>query len=243
MLSAPAAGQGEDDSLVVSHHGELITGDGRPLGGIYELAFRLYPDADTREELWNESHFVAVVNGQYELLLGETTEISSDLRGQDVFLSVEFQGQAVQSQRIRESVQTLAELMPPPTALPTLGFGGLPVDLTGVTFAQVADRALVAVEAEHAMDSDRLAGVPAAEILDNFDQLIDEIAGHERDPSAHGGGRRPSVGSTTRILQRVGGEGGDSYTRLCPAGYVMVGLQGRAGGFVDSLQVVCAPLE
>ena len=109
--------------------------------------------------------------------------------------------------------------------------------------AAKAQALLDAEEAEHAIDSDRLGGLTAAELFERFDDLIDRLANHERNPDAHGGGNRTSVGSTTRILQRVGGEGGEPYTRLCPSGYVVVGIQGRSGGFVDSFQVVCAPLE
>lgn len=39
---------------------------------------------------------------------------------------------------------------------------------------------------------------------------------------------------------RVGGEGGRDYERLCPVGWVAVGITGRQGDYLESLSLTCA---
>ena len=46
-----------------------------------------------------------------------------------------------------------------------------------------------------------------------------------------------------RLLGPDGGPGGDSYEQICPEGEIAIGVVGRAGRLIDSLQVVCAPIR
>src|SRR5438874_1798691 len=41
----------------------------------------------------------------------------------------------------------------------------------------------------------------------------------------------------------AGGSGGTAFTQTCPNGGVLVGLQGRFGGFIDSVKAVCSRLD
>lgn len=49
-------------------------------------------------------------------------------------------------------------------------------------------------------------------------------------------------GEATTDLPDMGGPGGSPYRVLCPSGTYLSGIAGRAGAFVDRLQLVCAPL-
>ena len=46
-----------------------------------------------------------------------------------------------------------------------------------------------------------------------------------------------------RLLGPDGGPGGDSYEQICPEGEIAIGVVGRAGRLIDSIQVVCAPIR
>lgn len=94
---------------------------------------------------------------------------------------------------------------------------------------QYADSAGYAVEAEHAKNADRLQNLTLEEVL----QKVGEVAG-----------RGLKVGKARKYGNRIGGPGGSSeYNEICPPGTIMVGIKGAAGIYIDSIQIVCAPLE
>lgn len=241
FLATPAVAQG----FAAQYQGELIDDQARPLAGIFALTFKLYEGVDATEALWEEQHYVAVVEGEYSIRLGEQIPLDSQWAETELFVAVEFSDQEIV--REAEWFEPAAPLDIELTARDPVEYlrEALPDNIVEVTFAQLADRALVSQEAEHAANADRLGGHTLEEI-DRYNELVEMFAEHQIDPEAHGGIARQSARSTgdsTMVLQRVGGEGGTPFTRMCPRGYVMVGLQGAAGGLVDSIQVVCAPLE
>jgi hypothetical protein len=119
---------------------------------------------------------------------------------------------------------------------------GLPEEITEVTFAHLADLALLAEEAEHAQDADRLGGRTLEEI-DRYDEIARRLEDHMADPEAHGAESRRAGRRGETVLPRIGGEGGSPYNRECPEGMVVVGLRGSAGALVDSIEVICASVE
>lgn len=240
VLATPAWA---DDPLLVSYGGELIDGDARPLGGVFALEYKLYRAEDASEAIWSEAHYVAVLDGQYEVLLGGTSPLDAEWSGESFFVAVEFLG----TEALRERITLAPHVEEDPGDVAALPDGTNPIDpsgqnMTEVTFAQLADRALVAQEAEHAADSDRLAGRTLDEI-DRSDVVLEALSQHASDHEMHGGGGSTGIGGSTTVLQRAGGEGGVRYTRMCPSGYVVVGIRGGAGQLVDSVELICAPLE
>lgn len=237
-VSADAHGQ----DLVARYEGELIDDQARPLAGIFALTFKLYPEQEAEEAVWEEHHFLAVVEGGYTVRLGENTLLNPEWSGREMYVAVEFMGQEIVREAQSLTHSPIVEITPqdPLEQLHQLLAGRV----IEVTFAHLADHALTALQAEHAADADRLGGRTAAEI-DRYDDLVEMLAEHQIDPNAHGGAARTTrtTGDATMVLQRAGGEGGIPYTRMCPRGYVVVGIQGAAGGFIDSIQLVCAPLE
>jgi len=97
------------------------------------------------------------------------------------------------------------------------------------TMADYADRAGYAIEAEHAAGADKLDGK-------TLDQVVDYV--QEKT-----GGKRIRVGTIRKLTGHIGGYGGGTYEEVCPRGYVVIGIRGSAGMYVDGLQVICAPLE
>jgi hypothetical protein len=244
VLLALLAGVALGAELRVDYGGELIDGSARPLSGVFALRFKLYQSAGANDALWEEHHYVAVVDGEYEVALGSENPLAPELVDRELYVSVEFMDE---------------ELLREPLVLRRAAAAGQPLPLEGiitdpdgnltqVTFAQLAERAVVADTAERAHDCERLGGLTAAE-LDRYDELSRRLAELEermnresRDPrETRGGGAQ--VGSSTTVLQRIGGDGGQRYTRMCPAGYVLVGARGGAAQLVDSIEFVCAPIE
>ena len=231
-----------EESLRVSYRGELIDAEARPLAGVFPFEYMLYDEETGEDPIWTEQHFVAVFDGQYEITLGDTSTLDPELSDSEVFVAVVFQGTEVLRERLllRPAEDTTAT---GPTADQPLVAADVNLEnVTEVTFAQLADRALVAQEAEHAADSDRIAGRTLDEI-DRYDEVLERLTEHASDYEVHGGGRRTAVSGSTTVLQRVGGDGGVRYTRMCPSGYVMVGMRGGAGQLIDSFEIICAPLE
>ena len=61
---------------MLSHHGRIFDGDNKPLVGPQTLTFRVYDAADdTGVVLWSETVDVAVSNGYYSTILGQTVAI------------------------------------------------------------------------------------------------------------------------------------------------------------------------
>ena len=108
-----------------------------------------------------------------------------------------------------------------------------------VTFADVADRALFAVEADIADSCDTIGGMTLEE-LDRYEEVLEQIAELEAQVSRATGAQ---LGSRTTTLERVGGSGGNPYSRSCPPGHVITGVRGGAGSLIDSIEIVCSPLQ
>jgi hypothetical protein len=98
-----------------------------------------------------------------------------------------------------------------------------------------ADTAGFAVEADHAKNADRIANLTVEDLIR---KVVEEGGG------GGGGNDKVKIGSGKRYGNRVGGPGGTAeYNEACPKGYVMTGVKGGAGIYLDSIQIVCSPIE
>jgi hypothetical protein len=223
------------EDLRVAYSGELIDEGAHPLAGVFALNFKLYANHDDTDPIWTERHYVAVVDGEYSVKLGTQTPLDPSLAERNLFVAVEFL-----DQEILRVPLTMQPIQTPQEQIQSLAGAGTD-GVAQVTFAQLADRALMAEEAGHARDCDTLGGHTPEE-LDRYDEVMQALANHEADPNAHSQGQS-GLGSSSTVLQRIGGDGGNPYTRMCPTGYVAVGIRGGAGTMVDSVELVCAPLR
>ncbi|MCB9519526.1 MAG: hypothetical protein H6698_02830 [Myxococcales bacterium] len=230
LVSAASAANAQDgaQSTTLRYVGELIDDGGAPISGVFPLTFKLYETARSTQALWAERHFVAVQGGAYTVVLGEAAQVPQALAGRDLFIAVE--------------VGTIGELLRQPY---TVAFTPPPqtreqvVASLNLTYADVSDRALLAVEAERADDCLLLDGRSLDEI-DRYDEVLGEIA-TLRDQLDDVTGA--SLGSRSTTLERAGGSGGNPYSRTCPPGHVVTGMRGGAGSYVDSIELICSPLE
>lgn len=92
---------------------------------------------------------------------------------------------------------------------------------------EYAETAGLAYEAEHAKVADRVGDWSQAELEDH----LKNVSGKVR------------ISSSKRYTGSAGGEGGVTYELKCPKGHVVTGVRGGSGIYLDSIQLICSPLE
>lgn len=227
-LTAFATSAAADGVALVTFTGELIDGESRPISGVFPIQFRLYEAETGGEPLWAEGRFVSVAEGMYEVQLGATEPIPAELYGRTLFVGVEL-GSAGE---ISRAPLLVAGQAAPPSREDVIA--GL-----DIIWADLADRAVQAEEALEADDCIRVGGKTLEEI-DRFDELLAQLVTVREEVTR---ATRATVGGRTTTLERIGGGGGLPYARNCPPNHVVVGIRGGAGDLIDSIELVCAPLE
>lgn len=232
---APTASAAPSKGRTVSYTGQLLGEGDTPVSGVFPFTFALYRDAQSKTNLWQESHFVAIVEGKYRARLGSSNPIPERLKLEALHISVSLQGGP---ELVREPLGPALASEPADDAPPSQMTGGVDMsDAPGArnlgrgnkTMSDYADRAGYAIEAEHAAGADKLEGK-------TLDQVVDYV--QEKT-----GGKRVRVGTIRKLTGHIGGYGGGTYEEVCPRGYVVIGIRGSAGMYVDGLQVICGPLE
>lgn len=224
--SAHAAAQSAPAPGTLPFVGELIDSESTPISGVFSAVFKAYGQAAGGDALWSETGFVAVENGMYSVALGRTTPLPDDFAGRNLFIAVEVAGNEI----ARSPVSV--ELVPAPRSRAEI-IAGL-----DIVYADVAERAVVAEEAREADNCSRIGGLSLDEI-DRYDELLEEIVSVREAVNRVS---RPTTGRAT-TLERIGGSGGLPYNRTCPPNHVVVGFRGTAGDLIDSIELVCAPIE
>lgn len=204
---------------VISYKGRMVDEAGKPVSGIFPLTFKLYKSEKKGAPIWSEFQWVAVDRGVYVVRLGEKKALPKQDTS-EMFIGVEVKGVG---EIARERVSPKAE---------HIGLGPAKRDQSSVKYA---DSAGFAVQAEHAKNSDRIQNLT---IEDLIRKVLEEIG------QGGGLGSKPKVGQPKHYGQRIGGPGGlGEYNEVCPKGQVMVGVRGGAGIYIDSIQIICAPIE
>ena len=220
-----------DDSAsrtLYRYTGELVDEGNRPISGVFMLTFSLHRQEDDRDAFFRERRWVAVSEGQYEVLLGEIERAAAEWAGQEAFISV----------RLGENDEFLRHRYTPELVTPPRSREEVIAELE-VTYADIAENALRAVEASIAEDCQTIGGLTLEEI-DRYDEVLEQIVELERRVEDATGAR---LGNRTTTLERIGGSGGNSYSRSCPPGHVVTGARGGAGALIDSIELLCSPLQ
>jgi hypothetical protein len=215
-------------SYILSRYtGELADDDLKPISGIFRVTFKLFPDMAAPKEIWAETLFVTIVEGRYDVALGRVTPIGANLDGRQLFLSATLEEEP--GGRIPFAVLAADTRDDSPSG---------PI-FRGKSFADVADRALVATRAATADNCATLGGKTAEEIDQSkeLNKRVSELREALRDKSSI------KLGGQQQVLERVGGSGGNSYQRQCPPGFVVTGFRGGQGQFLDSIEIVCNAIE
>lgn len=260
LLASPLQlASAEPRNVEIAYQGELLDEKQQPIAGVYPLEFRIYNDARSENPLWRELHWIALADGRYHVRLGSESPIRANLAtpGARLFLGIHLAGGG---ELLREPVTfpgaaptdkpdatTAADKTPPPAATPEPppadAHADSPRYKTESSFAEVADFAKRAGTAENA---EKLNGRTLEDLEAEIERLRDELARHRADKAAHGEGAAtgaPKLNGASTTLPRVGGTGGTPYTRECPPGHVVTGIRGAAGALIDSVQLICTPLE
>ena len=227
------ASKAGDDNRTLVYSGKLQDSDRKPIGGIFPLTFSLHKSPKRGKSVWSESHFVAVENGRYDIVLGSKRPINAKLGFSRIYLAVSVTGgdeimrDRLKAEVFKQQVQPAlpgvgsnVPLVRRPAAAPA-GGGSRTVDY--------AERAGEALLAQHAQKADKLGDM----------SLNDLLARIKRQ----GRGSKVSIGTKVRYTQEAGGTGGFEKDLLCPKGHVVTGLKARSGKFIDSVQLICSPLE
>lgn len=206
--------------------GELIDAENTAISGLFRMTFHAYREPTGGTSLWQESQFVAVEGGMYSVSLGAQTPLPAELNGQNLFVAVELGGSEI------SRAPALIATTPPPRTREQI-IAGL-----DIVYADLAERAVEAEMATQAEDCLRIGGLTLDEI-DRYDELVEQIVSVREDVNRV---TRPTMGRTTN-LERIGGGGGLPYSRSCPPNHVVVGFRGGAGDLIDSIELICAPIE
>ncbi|MFO0749038.1 MAG: hypothetical protein U1F43_25740 [Myxococcota bacterium] len=216
----------------VIYGGRLQDTQGRPIAGIYPLTFNLYKAEKGGKPAWSETHFVAVDNGQYAVELGGKRPLPANLKIESAWLGIALTGgkevvrEKFAAQDLPASPGANGAVATPPGSTPGTTATGNPPVAGGQSYAALAG---FANEAERAKTADAIGDMPAADV-----KALAKNAG---------AGAKVKLGATKRYSEQTGGGGGNPYTLQCPPGFIVTGIKGAAGGYVDSLTLICSPLE
>lgn len=217
----PAAGKKTKKERVVYYTGSLQNEGGSGVGGIYPLEFSLHKTLRSTKPAWSETHWVAIDNGAYSVELGRKSKISKKINLDQAFIAVAIPGAG---EILREKLALGAE-SPEATAdapdAPPKPQQAPPVPQGEVSYAEKAG---FAYEAELATNANRLEGR-------TFDDLKKEFE------------KKVKVGRKTSLSEAAGGKGGYEFEINCPKGFVVTGMSGASGLYIDSVQLICSPIE
>ncbi len=221
--SASAAGP------AATYQGRLQNAGGQGLAGIFPLTFNFFRTSKSTTPVWSEAHFVAVDDGDYAVELGSVRPIPKSLNLGTAYLGISVtNGPEIVRERFDRKVTdtTTPATTSPTTVKPAPGAtGAVTMTKDGETYVEVAG---FAYEAERAKTADAVGDIPAADLQ----KLL-----------KGGGGSKTKIGGSKRFSNTAGGQGGQPFTLKCPKGYVVTGLRGGAAAYLDSVQLICSPLE
>jgi hypothetical protein len=217
---------------VLVYGGKLLDERAAPIGGVFPLTFALYNKSRGGKALWSEGHFVAVDSGLYTVELGRKNKISKGVKLDSLWVGVRITGgpELVRERFIPEGTQPDEVIRNDRDDPPAKGNqqGGV------VDYAEKAGFAYVAEKADNAVRLDGLT----------LDQLRKQLgSGGGSGKGAGKGNLEVSLGSNTFNAPSAGGDGGTPYQQLCPDGYVVTGMRGGSGLYVDRVGIICSPLE
>jgi hypothetical protein len=239
-----------DDGIIVDYTGRLQDERSQPISGIFHLEFKVYDDQQAASAKWQERHYVAVVDGDYTVPLGSQETLERDALPSSAWLGVELVGEG---ELVRDRLQT--GQTPSANKQPTNNDGGSHIsdetkkllegarDNEKIAFADIAERAMVADQAEVAKRAESIGEFSVEELEEKANLALERLGEHVTDPDAHSATGGLKLGDDRKGMKRVGGAGGTPYEANCPPGYVVTGIKGGAGRLLDSIRLVCQKLR
>ncbi len=206
----------------VAYSGILQDENLNPISGVYPLRFGLYRSPTGRRAIWTNRLWVSVDSGRYTINLGEGKPIPGRLKLEELYVGVSIDGvgEVLREKLIQESPTT------PPQGPNTVQPASPPkkADKSTSRSSNIADRAMHAFEADHAVNADKIGNLTVEDLKRTIVKPV-------------------KIGSRTRETGQAGGPGGKFYEENCPKGYVVTGIRGGSGKYLDSISLICSPLE
>lgn len=226
VLVVVTAVDAEAKRRVLVYGGKLLDERAAPIGGVYPLTFALYNKSRGGKALWSEGHFVAVDNGLYVIELGRKKSITKSIELDQLYIGVRITGgpELVRERFVPEGQQP-DEVIRHQTTKTVQGGKAQPAGV--VDYAEKAGFAYVAEKADNAV---RLDGLTLQELKKQLEK------------SGDGPGGKVTLGTSPFNTPSAGGDGGTPYQQLCPEGYVVTGMRGGSGLYVDRVGLICSPL-
>ena len=119
-LAMPATHALAAESLqtIVDFSGELVDQNAAPVSGVLPLEFRIYASPNDKKTLAVEKHFVAVVDGNYAIALGEQATIKTSRS--ELYVAVLLDGKELTRQKVQTQKQIVAQA-PQTVRTPSVG--------------------------------------------------------------------------------------------------------------------------
>jgi len=208
----------------LTYRGQLLDHTKNAVSGIYRLHFSLHESPTSTKKVWKEPHEVAISNGVYKVMLGYQTSLPKR-NFERFYLAVSLAGGP---ELVREPVSSLLtkNAMQKSQQKNRKTTKTKQTNPAGTNYVPKADRAEFATEAGN---SARFEG-----------RTLDEVAKYVHEKT---GIKRIRVGKGRPNNDHIGGNGGGEFVTRCPSGYVVVGIQGYAGRYMDGFDLLCAPLK
>ncbi len=224
--SATAAKAKGADAQVVSFNGTLQDENLNVISGVFPMNFSLYKTEGSRRAIWSERVWVAVDSGRYSVNLGSRKPIPARLKLEKMYVGVSLEGVG---ELLREPLMADSD---PSVIAPTQNTAPVaPVAPrvaarpSGKGASDIAERAMHAFEADHATNADKIGNLSVNDLQKMFAP------------------KKVTTGSRTRETESAGGPGGKLYDLECPKGYVVTGVRGGSGKYLDSISLICSPLS
>lgn len=231
--------------VVVDYTGRLQDEDGKPISGVFHLAFKLYDGEHAAQAEWSAQRYVAVVDGDYTVPLGDQRPLDRPTISGKTWIGVELVGEGELLRDPFEVGSAAAEQGDDKGS--SLEISQETKNLLDkartnkqIAFADVAERAVTADVAKRA---EKVGDLTAEELEKKAQLALDRLGEHIADPDAHAATGGIRLGNDRRVMPKTGGDGGSPYQINCPPGYVVTGIKGGAGKMVDSVTVVCQKLR
>ena len=114
LLLVPfSAYAGDTPQTFIDFNGELVDQAAAPLSGVLPLEFRIYADSKSKKPIATEKHFVAVVDGNYAVSLGELSKITA--KTDNLSVGVYLDG----AELTRQEVSVKRQIVPSPPKVTT----------------------------------------------------------------------------------------------------------------------------
>lgn len=230
-------------NILLDYRGKLQDSQGTPVSGVFHFQYNIYTDSNAAEPIWSERQYVSVIDGTYKVPLGSRTTLKRETISGLRWIGIELVGEGeIVRDRLKVDSAKQGGGESEKISQKTKKLLKKAAQGDKIAFADVAERAVKADQADVAKEARKIGSLSADEVERLSNLALERLGEHIADPNAHGAVGR-TLGKQPRIMDQIGGKGGGSYRSECPPGYVVTGIKGGSGAVVDSIAIICRRLQ